>query len=267
MRIARVFPAKTNMTPIDKDAYYSYPDLFTPKYDEVHISTVFTWDKERAERLAVAWEHYGRVKIGGCAYDDRGGEFKPGIYVRNGITITSRGCPFNCKFCFVPKREGRIRELDIKEGSTIQDNNFLACSKQHRSKVYDMLRTQRAIEFKGGIDARLLTDWDIDQMRGLRIKSLWFACDQKESIKPLRRIVDKLKVFPSYKKRCYVLIGFNKQEEEERLKTVYGLGFYPFAQLYKNGSNKKYSKDWRNFQRTWARPAAYKSYMSGRCVG
>ena len=48
------------MTPTDQDAYYSYPELFMPKYDEVHISCTFTWDIEKSKELAYQW---GRVAI------------------------------------------------------------------------------------------------------------------------------------------------------------------------------------------------------------
>ena len=52
MKIARIFPTKTNMTPTDEHAYFSGPDMFTPKdYDIAYISVVFTWDKPKAEKL------------------------------------------------------------------------------------------------------------------------------------------------------------------------------------------------------------------------
>jgi hypothetical protein len=54
------------------------------------------------------------------------------------------------------------------------------------------------------------------------------------------------------------------REEQSRMIEIYTLGFMPFAQLYRNDSGKKYSKEWRNFQRTWARPAAYKTLLKGK---
>lgn len=78
MKIARVFPTKTNMSPQDPDAYFSWPKLNTPKYDEVHISVAFTWDIQKAKELAIQWRRYGLVKLGGPAFDDQGG----GISIR-----------------------------------------------------------------------------------------------------------------------------------------------------------------------------------------
>lgn len=102
--IARVFPTRTSMCPSDKDAYFGPPDLFTPRYDEVHISCQFTWDKERALKLAEDWRNHGKVRVGGVAFEGESDQpFKSGIYLKNGITITSRGCPNNCHFCLVKK--------------------------------------------------------------------------------------------------------------------------------------------------------------------
>ncbi len=263
MRIARVFPRQTSMSPVDNDAYYDVPNLFTPYYDEVHISVTFTWDIERAKELAVNWGNHAKsIKIDGCAFGNKGDVFLPGMYIKKGITFTSRGCPYNCEFCLVPVREGGVRELPVVEGYIVQDNNFMACSKKHKMKVYDMLKTQSRIEFKGGLDKRLLTKWDIEQMRGLRIKSLWFSCDSPNDLKKLAKITPMLKDFSPEKKYCYVIIGKDKLEEEHRLREIWRLGFYPFAQLHRNLTDSiKYSKEWKRFARTWSRPAAYKSLL------
>lgn len=60
-RIARVFPTKTRMCPDDKDAYFGPPSLWTPQYDEVHISVTFTWDLVKVEQLMRGWSKHGTV--------------------------------------------------------------------------------------------------------------------------------------------------------------------------------------------------------------
>lgn len=266
MRIARVFPRKTSFSPNDQDAYFGPPDLFTPKYDEVHISCVFTWDKPIAERLAQNWQGHGEVKIGGPAYGDMGGEFTPNLYTGQGVTITSRGCPRNCPWCYVPKREGqRIRQLDIKEGNILQDNNILACDRSHKNKVWDMLRKQKNVSLRGGLDARLLKDEDIENIRSLKLFDLWTAYDDKEnkiaSLSAIRRL--RSSGISQNKIRCYVLIGFGKEtieEAEARLRECYEVGGMPFAQLY-DGYNGEDIKEWKRFARKWSRPAIYKSII------
>jgi hypothetical protein len=270
-RIARVFPTKTKMSPDDPDAYFGEPDLFTPQYNEVHISVTFTWDIKKAERLKNEWDKKGRVRVGGCALGDRGDNFISGLYLRKGITITSRGCPNNCGFCFVPKREGKIRELPIVEGNIIQDNNLLACSWGHLTKVFKMLKTQKHIDFSGGFESGRVTDKIIEQLRGLSIYQIWLAYDHLNADKPLRSAVNKLsKYFKRDKIRCYVLIGYegdNLEKAEQRLRRTYEIGALPFAMRYrtpKSEWNDTYlfkERAWNLLTRQWTRPAIIKSIL------
>ena len=202
------------------------------------------------------------VKIGGCAYGESKYQFYPRVYLKSGVTITSRGCGDNCQGCLV---RNPLKELPIYSGNIIQDNNFLKCSKKHRSKVYAMLKSQKAIEFRGGLKSDLLTDWDIEQLRNLSIKELWFACDTNSALRPLRKIKQKIrKVFNQNKSRCYVLIGKDWNEENYRLREVYKMGFLPFAQLVQPADKWiEYSKIWTDFARRWSRPAIYKNIMNG----
>lgn len=158
-RIVRVFARKTSMTPTDDMAFYDVPGLFIPEHDEVHVVVTFTWDVERGRFLRDAWQDVTDkpVKIGGAAFDDPcTGDFVPGLYLKHGVTVTSRGCVNNCAFCFVPKREGKLREIEnFAVGNIIQDNNFLACSTAHKAKVYEMLKTQKKVRFSGGLKANI----------------------------------------------------------------------------------------------------------------
>ena len=264
MRIARVFPTKTNMCPMDRDAYFEAPDLYTPWYDEVHISTTFTWDIDKAQILAKDWSHKTpMVKIGGPAFGDCGDEFFSGVYLRNGVIITSRGCPNDCWFCFVRKREGELRELPIVGGNIIQDNNLLACSKRHLDQVWAMLKKQKHIDFPGGFEAKLVTDEIVEQLRGLHIYQMWLAYDQPYQEKDVVIATNRLsKYFKRNKIRCYVLIGYPTdtiEKAEIRLRRAWEIGTLPFAMLYYDEKNTPQSKEWKKFQRLWCRPAIIKS--------
>jgi hypothetical protein len=274
VRIIRVFPSRTNLTPTDEYAFYDVPGMFIPDHDEVHICTVFTWDIKKGEWLRDNWQDHTDkpVKLGGPVYGDYGDDFVTGRYLKPGVTFTSRGCNNQCGFCLVPGREGKLRELQtIHPGHIIQDNNFMQCSKEHRRKVYYMLKTQKEIEFSGGIEAARLTEWDVEQLRGLRVKSLFLACDTKSAIKSLEKAVALLhkggfdltkQGEPARNKiRSYVLIGDDLQENEERLRRVYEIGALPFAQLFQPLDPIEYSDDWRQFARTWQRPAATRAHM------
>jgi len=265
MKLARVFPTKTRMSPTDHDAYFGPPNLITPRYDEVHISVAFTWDIQKANDLAIQWRRHAKeIKIGGCAFGDKGDLFVPGVYLKPGVTITSRGCPNNCPFCFVPKREGRIRELPIVEGNIIQDNNLLACSKEHIRKVFSMLRKQRHIDFAGGFESARVTDEIVEDLRGLSIYQIWLAYDHPNAEQPLKQAVNRLsKYFKRDKIWCYVLIGYGEdtlEKAENRLRRAWEIGTKPFAMLYKP---KEYARDWKLLQRNWTRPAIIYSIMKG----
>lgn len=268
--IIRVFPRRNSYTPDDDMCFFEEQGLFVPQHDEVHVCCVFTWDKPRCEWLQREWEVKTDkpVLIGGPAYDDAGGDFVPGRYVKPGITYTSRGCPNNCGFCFVPKREGKLRELPITQGNVIQDNNFLACNKRHRAHTYEMLKGQKMIEFRGGLEAGRLTDWDIEQMRGLRARKLFFAADSDAALPRIKKVAVRL-LKAGFKRdnlHCYVLIGDDMQKNEQRLISVCEAGMMPFAQLYQPEVPKVYSREWKQFARQWSRPAYYMAQLGLRSV-
>ena len=261
MKILRVFPRKTNLTPTDELAFIGDPPMDRPAADEVCISTTFTWDIEKAKRLQLAWsQYYPVVKIGGPAFDDPCNEFVPGRYVRPGVTFTSRGCNNHCPWCLVQKREGKLRlNENFPTGNFVNDNNFLQCPKEHRSKVYEMLKTQKDIEMIGGLEADLLTEWDADQLRGLRIHQLFFACDTPARLKALQRAQGLLKDMTHQKLRCYVLLAFAGQTVSEavaHLENVWATGFVPHSQLFQPPDKLiEYSKQWTDLARDWTRPA------------
>ena len=266
MKIARVFPVRTSMTPMDKDVYIGAPDLFTPRYDEAHVSIAFTWDLEKANILIKEWtKRAKKVFWGGPAYGDMGNDFVGGMYLKKGITITSRGCPNNCSFCFVPQREGKLRELPIVLGNIIQDNNLLACSKSHIDKVFSMLKTQRHIDFAGGFEAARVTDEIVEQLRGLKIHQIWLAYDNPGVDKPLKTAVNRLsKYFGDRQIRTYVLIGYKDdtiERAEIRLRHVYEIGSLPFAMLYRDEKNLPHTKEWKQFQRKWVRASIIRARM------
>lgn len=260
----RVFPRRTKWTPKDELAFVGDPPLFRPDPQPVNVSVTFTWDINQGRRLAAAWgQYYPHVHLGGPALGDGGSEFTPGRFLKQGVTITSRGCPSNCPWCFVPVREGSLRELEIKDGWIIQDNNLLACSKDHIKRVFEMLERQpKPIKFSGGLYPYFFRKWHLKLMEKIRIDELWFSCDYPKSFKPLEKVADLISDLPQNKRRCYVLLGLpwdSPLEAEKRLEKVFKFGFLPFAQLFQGSYKKEYPPSWTKLQRKWCRPAAYKS--------
>lgn len=278
MKIIRVFPTVTNATPDDALARFGPPDLFEDGADEIHVSVAFTADLPRAERLAYEWEGFGRVKKGGPAYRMRSEEFVPGLYIKPGYVITSRGCPCNCWFCDVPKRENDYRgaaprEIAIADGWNILDDNLLACSRPHVEKVFKMLSGApkrwgvERVQFTGGLWAAGLQDYQVGLLADLKPRpKCFFAYDPGDSFETLRsaakRMLDAGFTECSHRLQVYVLCGFPRDTQDKaegRMRQMLGIGFTPFAMLWRpmSPSEEKFTPapEWGVFQRRWGRPA------------
>lgn len=266
--IIRVFPRRTSYTPDDDMAFVGMPPLVIPEHKEIHVSCTFTWDKAYCEELAFQWE--GRtnkpVKLGGPAFGSPAEDFIQGMYMKKNIIFTTRGCNNNCPWCCVPRLEGKLKELPICEGNIIQDNNFLQASRQHKDKVFEMLKRQRAICFKGGLEADLIDEHFINGITELKILELWLACDTDARLPEFKKACEKLTKagFTRDKIKCYVLsYGKDRDKDEARAQAVYEAGAMPFVQLYRDFGDKKteYSADWNAWARMWQRPAATRAHM------
>ena len=262
-RIIRVFPRRTKATPTDALAFVGEPGLFRPEADEVHISVTFTWDKGEGLRLARSWGRFYPVLIGGPAFGESGDEFEPGVFLREGYTITSRGCPNRCPWCLVPEREGPIRELPIKPGWNVLDNNLLACSDAHIERVFRMLRDQREpIQFTGGFEADRVTPRVIDLLQTIRLEQLFLAYDAEGRHDGTFAAIQRLRAagVGLRQVRCFVLAGRDgdtMEAAEGRCAEVLEAGALPFMMLYQPPETyMDYPRDWRQLQRKWTRPAA-----------
>ena len=262
MNIARVFPRRTTATPDDVLAFTTPPPKILPDIDEVHISTTFSYDIPKAEQLAESWLKTGLpVKVGGAAYNTPGGDFVPGMYLKKGYVITSRGCNNSCWFCNVPKREGGLRELPVTEGHNVLDDNLLACSEKHIREVFAMLKNQTEKPvFTGGLEAKLLKPWHVELLREVKTKRFYCAYDTADDYEPLIQAGKLLRdggiTQKSQTARCYVLIGYpgdTFEAAEKRLRDSWRAGFLPFAMLFRNEQGEVLP-DWAKFQRLWARP-------------
>lgn len=271
-RIIRVFPERTRMTPADGLAFIGDPIFpeFLPIADEVHVSVTFTWHLEEGRRLQKAWSHLTGMPtlIGGPALGDPGAEFEPGLYVKKGVVITTRGCPRRCKWCFVPRREGKLRLLKIRDGSNILDNNLLAAPRSHIEAVFKMLGTQRkpAI-FSGGLDSRLIDDWIVEKLKDTRIDTLFLAYDDESNRESLTEAAQKLSFLGLEKLKAYVLMGYSGdslEKAEKRCRDVFKLGMMPFAMYFRDVDGKEPSPLWAEFVRDWIRPPIIKSRMGYR---
>lgn len=232
MTILRVFLVRTALTPDDPLVRIGYPLRLadTEHYDEIHVSVLYTWHAKRpspdepsyAEKVAAAWSEFGPVKIGGPGMGERGEDHEPGLYTKRGAVITSRGCPNRCWFCRVPQREGHaVRELPIREGWNVLDDNLLRASPEHIDRVFEMLSRQRhRPAFTGGLEAAALTPEIARRLVALKPGALYFAYDTPDDLAPLRTAADMLRdagaaaMFQAHHIGCYVLCGYEGDTHE-----------------------------------------------------
>lgn len=261
-RIIRVFPRKTNATPDDALVRIGKaPELFE-EADEVHVSVTFTWDLPLAEKLARAWSWVAPVKIGGPATGEKEGQFIPGMYLKKGWVITSRGCNNRCWFCEAWKRNGECAPLKIRGGHIVQDDNLLGCPEWHIRSVFKMLARQSEPADLRGLEAKLLKPWHVELLQSARINQLWFAYDEAADYEPLLFAGRMLQAadfnLTGKKLRSYVLCGYAGDTLEAatvRMHQCLAAGFVPFAMLWRDEQGR-HSKGWEDFQRKWTRPAA-----------
>jgi hypothetical protein len=272
MKIIRVFPRRTKLTPDDENVRIACPPTLFDEADEIHVSVLFDEDLPKAERLANAWSKVAPVKIGGVATGERGEDFVPGMYVRKGGVITSRGCPNRCWFCKVWQREGNtVRELPITDGWNVLDDNLLRCSEKHVLEVFAMLQKQsHQVHFTGGLEAAALCDWHIDLLVNLKPKQMFFAYDTHDDYEHLidagLRLMNAGFSIKSRSLRAYCLIGYKGDtfdKAERRLWNCIRAGFIPMAMLYRDGKNEP-TIEWKRFVRAWARPAIIMAKIKGK---
>lgn len=172
----------------------------------------------------------------------------------------TRGCPNNCPWCVVPRKEGKIRPyMDVDEiaieGRTklvLMDNNILAAGDYAIEQLTKIIMRGYRVDFNQALDARLLTP----HLAHLLAKVKWinrrirFGCDTQAQIKYCERAIAMLNRF-GFKGDYYLytMIGgksdFNESYERVNYWRLRNLQFreqhqnnvYPYAQPYRDPDN------------------------------
>jgi hypothetical protein len=276
MRIIRVFPRRTNATPDDLLAFVGLPFFpgLLPAADEVHVSVTFTWDVADAFRLRDAWaRYYPVVKIGGPALNTGLDvlPFEPGVYLKEGYTITTRGCPNRCSFCLVPEREGPLRCLPIRPGRIVLDNNLLAAPRGHIERVLDMLARQPGKRiFSGGLEAARLEEWFVQAITAIRFCRVFLAYDRPSQAKIVAEAISLVRYYGHRHDKigCYLLCGYEGDtlaDAARRRRQIIDWGGTPYPMYYQPpDGDGKIPDEWHDFiGASWIRPGAVKDQRCG----
>lgn len=237
----------------------------------IYYSIVFSWDMPKVKKEIEQRDLICRkpVFVGGPAVLMNPEFFKglaiPHTTFRRDVlqrhnysaTRTSIGCPKSCKFCAVPKIEPEFRELkDWIPAPIVCDNNLLATSQKHFSKVIESLRIFKEVDFNQGLDFKYLLGFHIDLLKKLNLKNIRLAWDTKKDERNLIFKIERI-IGGGFSKRkisVYVLIGFDDSPDEAMYKfnTLKKLGISPFPMRYQPldtlKKNSYVAPDWTNEQ-------------------
>lgn len=163
----------------------------------------------------------------------------------------TRGCPNNCSFCIVSKKEGRqsLKVADLSEfwngqkNIVLLDPNILAC-KEHLTLLRQLVDSKARVDFTQGLDARFINEENLKLLKQIKVRMVHFAFD---FMKNEKRIIQGLKLAKEQlglDDRCavvYVLTNFDTTIKDDlyRVKKIKEIGFAPDIRIYRKESLPK----------------------------
>lgn len=225
------------------------------QYDRVYMSKVFddTYSPDHPEPV-----NANEIIKGGTGYDRKSDlpfeiehmcpdySLYPDLTKDTAYGFLSRGCPNNCGFCMVCEKEGREsrKVADLSEwwngqkNIVLMDPNLIAC-REHMDLLKQLADSKAWIDINQGLDARLLTQKNIEAIKRLKIKEIHFAWDLMKNSK---RIIQGLNLWKRYGKKnkhgswgtVYVLVNYNTTMAENlfRIYKLREMGFNPYVMIY-----------------------------------
>lgn len=173
------------------------------------------------------------------------------------IGFLTRGCIRNCRWCVVPKKEGKIRPYrtwrDVvrrdTDKLTLMDNNILACDYGIR-QLRELSETDYRIDLNQGMDARLVDEDIADILARINwIKHIRFSCDKTSQIAHVQRVVRWLTergVKESYI-FVYMLITSDISDDLKRIYSLRECGnIMIYGQAEKNPTQGIMPEHWQN---------------------
>lgn len=223
------------------------PRLSDPRRDLVYGSLIFEWTRP----LALAARHiYPDIVLGGTGWD-----FKDGVQVgrtdlppaaedivpdysgypgyQRSIGFTQRGCRYECDFCVVPRKEGKVRAVgtfeQIWRGEpypkqlVILDNDFFG-NPDWTARLEEAARNDFDLSLIQGINARLLSDRAAAALATARLRDddferprIYTAWDGRKDERVLFRGLERLVKYGVRPDNImvYMLIGHEPGETHE----------------------------------------------------
>ncbi|MEG0273141.1 MAG: radical SAM protein [Hydrogenoanaerobacterium sp.] len=160
----------------------------------------------------------------------------------------TRGCPRNCGFCIVGKKEGlcshKVANLSQfwsgQKQIKLLDPNLLAC-KKHMELIEQLQSSKVNVDFTQGLDARCITKENAIALSKVKTSMAHFAFD---FMKDEKQVFLGLEIYKnetnidSRKTGVYILTNFDTTHQQDlyRIKRVQELGYMPYVMIYNKSS-------------------------------
>jgi hypothetical protein len=258
-------------------------DIFEPDWDKIYASCIFSFSEKRLEHFL---KQFPTAIIGGTGSGNINtvesiiGDFNKFDYsdypdIDYSIGFLQRGCRLKCKFCVVPKKEGKPRSeqtiYDLWRGEPfprklhILDNDFFG-NPEWRERIAEIRDGKFKVCLSQGINVRLINEEAAQELSSIKYmdtqfkkKRLYTAWDNLGDEKIFFKGVDMLEnagIKPN-NLMTYMLIGFDPTETWDRIfyrfNKMVERKIMPYPMVFNNGR-----KDLKAFQR-WVVTGIYHS--------
>lgn len=190
----------------------------------------------------------------------------------------SRGCPRQCGFCHVARKEGAksVKVADLSQfwrgqkRITIMDPNLIACP-DWENLLQQLADSKAKVDINQGIDARLLTEEKAKALAKVKLSTIHFAWDdyrQKNAVlRGLQTFADNYpyKLEKNHQAQVFTLVNYDTTFEQdlERIYTLRDMHFDPYIMVYdKQHAAARYKslQRWVNMRAIFHRVATFDEY-------
>jgi organic radical activating enzyme len=252
------------------------------RYDKVYMSKVFDFTPDyeiciQADEIIKGGTGYGLENKLPYEIENIYPDYELYGIKNTAYGFLTRGCPRNCPFCIVSKKEG-LKSVQVAElwqfwkGQNeikLLDPNITA-SKECDRLFQDLIDSKAWIDFTQGIDIRFMTEKRAEMLNAMKIKMIHFAWDNYEfnTYEKLKRFRPLLK-YDGRKLRVYVLTNFNTTIEQdlERIYKLRELDYDPYVMIYEKWNAPKKIKQmarWVNNKFIWRSCERFEDYKGGQ---
>ena len=305
-----------NIGLVDVDGHAKKKKWGATIYPNIALCKIARWHKEQGDSVEWAFglKHYDRIYMskvfnfspddltaynadevikGGTGYDifsrlpneiDRTQpdySIYPAIPSDTAYGFLTRGCPNKCRWCVVPRKEGRIVPyMDVDEiaieGRTklvLMDNNILAAGDYAKQQVQKIIERGYRVDFNQALDARLVTDeWAklLAKVKWLDKNRIRFGCDTHKQIEYCERAMEMIirhgfhgeffiyTMLNDNMTECYDRILHWWRRLQDARKNHTGNWVYAYAQPYRDPDNPRQPiPQWQKDMAGWVNKKAH----------